>query len=509
MMGLDDFLIGIITNGIVAWLADKDAKIDDAQRKRLEELIARIERSRTSPDKLRGLAAQSLRDACAKSPDLQSAADAIMSDPALARELTLWLLEPDPEKYDAGKTQMAGMLCDRFGCDRPTVHALLSSLEQGINADLQLGQLRGHNEHRLILRALHEQTDWQARIERDNAYMVAMLERLLAKRALPGARPLQPQPRHWRKGNSLLSGSKPRLEDIDEGLDFKRNIQDRVMSAIRSAEPPALFAFLADQQMGKTTFLLRVGSELAKEGYPVLQLDASHQGLAYVDWITCHSDDFKRVPPILLLDDPRNGGKNFVRQMNTMYDRSVRAIILVAENRHEWEGEKLDQNPLCKKGYDFGLLNAYGEALELVKHLERQGAIHIASEWRDKLLRKIRNIDGRPGYFQEVIRVASDEHYKPISLQVRDRLTQAGQSPASKAFIQLYTLVCVPGAVGLAVPENVIAATMSLPDRSLAMNFNNEMPNPPILCADEGFRVTHERHAQEFLGIRKDGEVIR
>ena len=42
MMGLDDFLIGIITNGIVAWLADADAKIEDAQRKRLKQLLARI-----------------------------------------------------------------------------------------------------------------------------------------------------------------------------------------------------------------------------------------------------------------------------------------------------------------------------------------------------------------------------------------------------------------------------------------------------------------------------------
>ncbi|MCH8147961.1 MAG: tetratricopeptide repeat protein [Planctomycetes bacterium] len=508
MMGLDDFLIGIITNGIVAWLADKDAKIEDAQRRRLDEIIARIERSRTSPDKLRGLAAQSLRDACAKSPGLQRAADAIMSDPVLARDLTLWLLEPDPAKFDGERGKVAAMLCNRFECERSAVDGLLSSLEQGVNADLQLGQLRGHNEHRLILETLQGQKDWQVRIERDNAYMVAMLERLLAATALHGARPLRPQPRPWRRNNKLLSGSKPRIEDIEEGLDFRRTIHEKVMTAIRSAEPPALFAFLGDQQMGKTTFLLRIGIELALEGYPVLEPNSSHGGEPYADWVIKHAGAFHdKRPLILLIDDPRLDSENFTRQMTALYDRKARIIVLTAENLSDWNRANLDQNPLFESAHRFGVGNAEGEAIAAVEHLERTGAIQIASERRERLLQDVRQIEGGPGFFERVIGVASGDKYKSMSRIVRNRLDEAGDSADAKAFEKLYTFISVSGSVGLALPEDVAKAVLSEADLNRAMAFNKDISDPPVLLDEGSFAFSHERHGHQFLAEHPDGEA--
>ncbi len=498
MTGLEQFILGVIGSAFVAWVSDKDQKLDEAGKARLKKLLEACERYKTPEARAGELSAGTLGDAVAADPEMVKLDKYVIGDPVIASQIAGAVLEADPAVRADRREQLARELADNAKVDAAKVRTLLESVETRAEQDFGLSQLRSHKEHALMLAEVREQATLLRAIHRSNGYIVSLLLRLLAAEPIP-VTPVRPVRREPKPTNGLLWGKRPFFEDIEQGIDFRRSVYPRVMETIARAKAPAMFAFLGDTQVGKTTFLLRLGYDLAMLGHPVLALDAADEGTPYAKWLERHVSHFSDLPVVLLVDNPAHRAENFISQMVHLSDKRIPVLVLTAEQRRLWQERGLAQHPLYAEERVYGLDLAHREVDALIDRLEETGMVAIPSEKRDALHEAVSRVDGGPGYLARVIGVVSKGHFRHVDYVVKEALDKHDGDPGAAAFKKLYTLVCVPGRVGLALPEKIAKDVLSVDELGEAFAFNRDLAVEAIRITDGELAVTHERHAARFI----------
>ena len=508
MIIIDDFAFGLLASAIVALATQRDQNLNEKQQAELNDLKEKIGRLRSAQAQGELLVSQTLRDEYSPNSPIAKVADTIAADIACGRELVEWFLEPDPSRFDKRRSALTAHLAKAAGCASETVEGFLNRLAERVNQHIPLAQYRTDKKLNLILVRLQDQTDIETLLQRNHTYLVQHIEELLNRDQVSALKPVRPEPRAPSETNNLLSGGLPTDEDMNEDIDFRRSKFGEVMAAVRQIDTfPSSMRFIADAQQGKTTFLKRVGWELAKADYPVVQLSPASEHEAYAHWVHSNTGTLSDRPLILLIDDPVRHKDNFVSQMLTLHNANTDVIVLIASRREDWPEDDFDRIPFIRIAQIIELNPNRTEAEELVAKLAHCGLIEIAEESKDELTAAIDKIPMTVKYFENVIRLASHDRFKPMPAIIEHKLQEALATAPADAFIELYGLVCVPGMVGLALPQSLAQLLIS-PDRdALARQFNDSLPKPAIRFEQDLMRCTHEVHAEAFM-VGQDAQAL-
>ena len=160
MIVLDDILLGLLTSGIIT-LADRvDIKLDKKQKKTWEDFIGRARRLQNPDDQLRAELYRASRDAQAatgaQAKVARKLSDALVPDPLIAVEMTKWLLEPDPAKYESRRAKVIENVVQKTACPSAEVEEFISSLEHRIDSHLGLANLRTNAKLTAVLETLRD-----------------------------------------------------------------------------------------------------------------------------------------------------------------------------------------------------------------------------------------------------------------------------------------------------------------------------------------------------------------
>ncbi|MCH7702444.1 MAG: tetratricopeptide repeat protein [Planctomycetes bacterium] len=507
MIVFDDLILSLLSSAIVTYVNRGDDAIDDAQKERLEDLKRRVESLRKwdSPEQqVSSLFNEALRDH--RQPGSPGAAlvKIVPTDPVWGMDLTQWLLEPDPKEFDRKLESLATRLAEASNCEQSAVAAFLTRVHQRIDGHLGLSQLRADQKLNLILDRLCGLDELRSIVERNQFTLLAAFDRLLEDEQRRVLVPVCPVTREPTEDNSLLSGSRPTDEDMHQNLDFERKVFKDVIAAIDAVDAfPCAFLFQAEPQKGKTTFLKRVGWHLAQNGYPVLQVADDGQAGQYAHWIDKCAAKQKSQPLVVLIDDPFRQGEHFTNQLEGLRQRDIRVIILLASRSLDWREVKTDQCPLISDKHlrMFELNPRRGEERLLLEKLVSRGLLGV--DRLEAVSKEVEEIPIGERYFHRVIELATNNRNCAISAMVEKALKEAEDSPDAKAFECFYAHVCVPGMLGLLLPENVGRVVFNDDaERSRALAFNEQLPRPAIRVTNSDYSVTHEIYAAEFLAGR-------
>lgn len=481
MLVLDDILIGVLTSAILT-LADRhDKKVAEADREALEQLKAQALRLNSPEERCLRMVDQTLRDEYALDGVAPKIADATSGDPVLASELVAWLLEAHPDRHIEGRRNLGEQLAAKIKAEQKDVDAFLQKLADRMYSHFELTQLRQDGKLNIIFRQLQELTDLEATIQAAFLNQAAMLQGIIEEHSISILHPVKPNPRPASKDNTLLSGGRPSDRDIDEDIDFRRTQFEPVMRAIFKAKTlPASFVFHADNQRGKTTFLKRVGWELARSGYPVLQLSSGAHSEPYAEWAVKHAVKESDKPLVLLIDDPFQTTEHFQGQMNVFHENSAPVIVLIASRPEDWANMDKDRAPLIRRAVEFDLNPKAHESEAVVNKLRQRGLIDIDEDQMATLLEEIDTVPFSKGYFGEVIRIASRDEYKPMPVLIAEHLEKCDDPNTVEAFRKAYRYICVPGLVGMSLPDSVYRLLVPKTMRELVRRFVETMPIPPI-----------------------------
>ncbi|MCH8851807.1 MAG: tetratricopeptide repeat protein [Planctomycetes bacterium] len=507
MILVDDLIIGVLSSAIVAYVDRLDDAIDEAQKERLEELKRRIEAMRnwdSSDEQATTLFNEALRDHRQPGSPAAALAKIVPYDPVWGMELAQWLLEPDPKQFASQQEDLAARLAKASDCEKGAVAEFLTRVSRRIDHHLGLSQLRADKKLNLILDRLRGFEELREIVERNQFTFLAAFRQWLTDEQRKVLIPVCPVARNRTERNSLLSGSRPTDNDMHENLDFERSVFKDVIAAIKAVDTfPCTFLFKAEPQKGKTTFLKRVGWHLAQHNYPVLQLAEGARGEPYANGIEDCAAEQTSLPLVVLIDDPANQGEHFTNQLEQLRQRGSRVVILLASRSLDWDQVKKDQCPLISDKHlrKFELNPRRGEERRLLEKLVSCDLLGV--DRFDGVIKEVEEIPFGERYFHRVIEVATDQRNRPISAIVVEALREAAGSSEADAFERFYAVVCVPGMLGLPLPEWV--AQIVFPDdaeRARALAFNEKMLRPAIRISDPDYSATHEIYAAEFLAPR-------
>ena len=499
---LINFLIGVLSSAIVAVAAQKDQKELPESMEALENLLSKATRLRKTSDLCDVLITCTLRELPVPKAEVERMAGVVSSDPILMTNLTRWLLEPDPDEQGRQVDHLVEEISNLSGCKHETVKILLEHLEDSINQQFQLSQLRNHEKLRLILEQLKDLEDLKQIVEGNRVFLANRMKELLVKDRTGALIPVCPDPKPPSKNNSLLYGGRPTDADIDQDIDFRRTVYPEVMHEIeRMAEGslPVAFVFLADSQRGKTTFLKRVGWDLALLDYPALQLAVGSTNESYAKWVISYARELSRKPLVLMIDDPIQSREHFESQMIELYDRGAPVIVLMTSRPSDWHEIRVQRISFLQKANIYDLNPDRYEAEKLIEKLSRRGLVFIAPETRNKLVQEVSAIPFGEGYFSRVIEIVSRDDFRPIPELVDEALKRESDSSVKESFERIYTLACVPGAVGLPFPIKMLNHLTSEENRHRARVFGEKMSRNPIRWEERFLAVSHEVHATDFM----------
>ncbi|HUT01337.1 MAG TPA: tetratricopeptide repeat protein, partial [Phycisphaerae bacterium] len=510
MMILDDILIGAVASAIVS-CADAIGTVGGKEaRAEVEALLDKARRLRSPEERAQDILRQALRDGYARGGLADKLADAVASDVMLGVELAKWALEPDPTALEQKGDALAGRLAKDTGCSPTDVRGFLGRLNERISDHLGLAQFRADQKLNLVLSRIAELADLGPLLERHHLYLARRLQGLLDRDRIHTLTPVCPRPRPPTQTNMLLAGGRPTDQDMDEDIDFRRTMFEPVLTAVRGVTTfPGVFLFHADAQRGKTTFLKRVGWELAIEGYAVVHLAPGAAQEHYARWIIDHAGTLGSLPLVVLIDDAHQNRRHFEDQMTELHDKQPRALLLLAARPEDWKGINPDRAPILRRAAKYDLNPDGTEPEKLLRKLTERGLLEMDDASMATVLSRAHGMPHSAGYLHSVIEIASEERYKPMPVLVAERLAKAGDTEEARAFERWYSFVCVAGHVGLSLPRNVEEHLLTERERVLAEHFSQGMPIAPVRVEEKALAATHETHAARFLERCDMGALLR
>ncbi len=508
---VDDLLLGVLASAFVAYADRLDGEAETRASKRAARLREAAQTLRSPTETARDLLNESFQEhtrAGAGSP-IARLAEAIGGDPLWSEQLARWMLESDPARVEAKRKDLVDQLSTGVGCPAEEVDAFLRRVYQRVTAHPVLGPLRADDKLSSVLASLGELVNLQEVVRQHHVHLAAHLQLLLDQDRVRCLVPVCPQFRPVSENNGLLHGQRPTDEDMHQGLDFRRTRFPEVLEAVTEVESlPAALVFLADPHRGKTTFLKRVGWELARQGYPVVQLEAGFRAEPYAPWLLEAAAEAPR-PLVALIDDPLTDREHFQSQMTMLSDRQASVLCLIASRYSDWNNIEVKRVPLLSRARSFVLDPNALEGQKVLEKLIEQGVVHIDRSRIPHVLEEIAREPVSDEYFHRVIEIASEQRFKPTPVLVEERLAEAAGSAEALAFERIYGFVCLFGMVGLSLPQKAAQRLMPEAERWQARELSNSIANPPIRWEDDSLTTTHEMHAAAFFKEHEVGHVLR
>ena len=495
---LESLLFGILTSSLVV-LADRyDQEAAGKKSSRARQLRGIAEQLRSSRQMASILVNETLRNSAGN-----GLAERIGSDPVLGYELAQWILDPAPENSEATRRALVVQLAEQTRIPEGEIVDFLERLQSRVFSHPEISRLRADQKLDALLLQVLELGDLRNVVERQQLYVTRALEAFLERERRQHLTPVIPRYRAWTEGNGLLHGDRPSDADMDEEIDFQRTQFSKVMEEIQeTVSLPAAFVFLAAPQLGKTTFLKRVGWELARDGCAVVQLQAGARGEPYGKWLIEAAEQLRNPPLIVLIDDPQKDRDHFQSQMSSLSDRRAPVLCLIASRRSDWQQIESERVPILRKATEVSLEPDASEWEKILRELIEREIVTIVPDRYKELVSELKALPAVKGYFHSVIRLASEDRFRPTSVLVEEKLQKMSGNPEAEAFQRFYGFVCLFGMVGLPLPKDVARALFSDEERYSVRRFSEAIASPPMGWADDGIHASHETHAAAFFENR-------